>query len=265
MAKLVADHWRGLDFYKPSKDEYGHALIIGCGSIGSYVAYGLARIGVKKLTLIDFDTVEAHNLPNQFFAESLNITEGVYKTTVLSATIKLMVPSIEITEIPLKWEEVNKNFAPISAIIVAVDDMDVRKVIFEDFIKYGYSQYLIDARVGGLYANIFTVEPYDESQRFYKATLHSNEEVVLPLPCTGQSVADVSMCVAGEIVNRYRNLTMYGHVPAWHTFHDYKMGQAWVQQINPYSSNNITGEIITSVEEIAKVGNAPDDGGINNG
>lgn len=44
--------------------------IIGCGSVGSTVAELLARLGLTKISLYDFDTVSAHNLANQMFFNS---------------------------------------------------------------------------------------------------------------------------------------------------------------------------------------------------
>ena len=70
MNNLNPDFWRQTDFYKPTEDKRS-CLVVGAGAEGSWVTYGLARMGVKDITVIDFDKVEAHNLPNQFFAESL--------------------------------------------------------------------------------------------------------------------------------------------------------------------------------------------------
>lgn len=44
--------------------------IIGCGSVGSTVAENLARLGVTKFVLYDFDRVEPHNIANQMFVHS---------------------------------------------------------------------------------------------------------------------------------------------------------------------------------------------------
>lgn len=41
--------------------------IIGCGSVGSTVAELLARLGITRISLYDFDTVAEHNLANQMF------------------------------------------------------------------------------------------------------------------------------------------------------------------------------------------------------
>ena len=59
---------KSLEFFDPNKvKERCH--IIGCGSIGSNVAELLARYGVERITLWDFDTVEPHNIANQLFTE----------------------------------------------------------------------------------------------------------------------------------------------------------------------------------------------------
>jgi len=59
---------KSYDFYKPEEvKERVH--IIGCGSVGSTVAELLARFGLTKLTLYDFDKVEPKNLANQLFRQ----------------------------------------------------------------------------------------------------------------------------------------------------------------------------------------------------
>ncbi|WP_430611289.1 ThiF family adenylyltransferase [Enterococcus sp. DIV0876] len=42
-----------------------HVMIIGVGGIGSYLSSGLALLGVKELTLIDFDNIELSNTSRQ--------------------------------------------------------------------------------------------------------------------------------------------------------------------------------------------------------
>ena len=37
-------------------------LILGCGDIGTHMAWHMATLGVKKVTLVNFDTVEVSNL-----------------------------------------------------------------------------------------------------------------------------------------------------------------------------------------------------------
>jgi molybdopterin/thiamine biosynthesis adenylyltransferase len=42
-----------------------HALIIGCGALGSNIAGFLVRAGVGKVRIVDRDFIEIHNLQRQ--------------------------------------------------------------------------------------------------------------------------------------------------------------------------------------------------------
>ncbi len=62
---LVKSH----DYFDPlNVDSRCH--IIGCGSVGSTIAELLARLGITKISLYDFDYVSAHNLANQMFVDA---------------------------------------------------------------------------------------------------------------------------------------------------------------------------------------------------
>lgn len=52
------------------KRETFHIVICGAGAIGSNLAETLARQGFSKLTVIDFDRVQQHNIPTQVYANS---------------------------------------------------------------------------------------------------------------------------------------------------------------------------------------------------
>jgi len=111
--------------------------------------------------------------------------------------------------------------------------MNVRKFIYNSVLQHNYNMRLLDARIGGVYANIYTIEMNNSKHRsYYESSLYSNESVK-PLPCTGQSVCDVSMAVAGELVGRYRTLAMGKNSASLHSFHDYGIGHSWIQEKNP--------------------------------
>ena len=53
---------RPCDWWNQQKLEHARVLIIGCGAIGNEIVKNLALLGVKNITLVDFDTIEIHNL-----------------------------------------------------------------------------------------------------------------------------------------------------------------------------------------------------------
>ena len=42
-------------------------VVIGAGAIGSYTVMGLAKMGAKKITVYDHDSLETHNFDSQFY------------------------------------------------------------------------------------------------------------------------------------------------------------------------------------------------------
>ena len=58
----VFDRQARIQNWDQSKIESQNCLLLGVGGLGSGVAMGLARLGVRKLILIDNGTVEESNL-----------------------------------------------------------------------------------------------------------------------------------------------------------------------------------------------------------
>lgn len=72
-----------------------HVLVTGLGGVGGICAEMIARAGVKRLTLVDGDVVEATNRNRQ--APALLSTDGQYKTEVMAQRIRDINPEIELT------------------------------------------------------------------------------------------------------------------------------------------------------------------------
>jgi len=232
--------WRGLDFFNPDI-AHPNVLIIGCGHIGSYLAFGVARMGVKSITVVDQDMVEPHNLPNQFFGETLvkdlSDEPTLFKVVALQQTIKWMMPSVEIQVIPTRIEAADIKFDNYGCIMVAVDDMNVRKWIWSQLELATKPKLLIDARTGGQFANIFgIVLVNDVSRSIYKENLYDNSEVP-ELPCTGTSIIDVSFAVVADCLQKYRQYVKRRSIVGIHTFHDGITGTTSLMRIREFHSD----------------------------
>lgn len=228
---MRAEHWRDLDFYSQHRNDV--CLVVGLGHIGSYITYYLARLGVKKVIAVDFDYVEAHNLPHQFLAESvvadLAEDEKMLKVEVLKKTIDFMIPNNVVEYIPNKievsLEDIRQKciahgiIAP-TCVFVCVDSMEVRKWIFEQY--KSTASLFVDVRTGGQYVNIYAIPSGTLYHKYYEASLHSDAEAA-PLPCTGTAIIDVASASSAEAVNRFRLWTR-GRLQVFHTFNDYSTG-----------------------------------------
>lgn len=76
-----------------------HVSIIGLGGVGGYVAEALARAGVGKLTLVDYDVISESNINRQIIA--LYSTLGQEKTQVTAKRLRDIQPDIAVRETKL--------------------------------------------------------------------------------------------------------------------------------------------------------------------
>jgi molybdopterin/thiamine biosynthesis adenylyltransferase len=89
---------RPSDWWNQSLLENSNVLLIGCGAIGNEIAKNLVLLGVKNLTLVDFDKIEIHNLNrsicfNSFAREN---TQSDYKVDVMKTFLESIDPSVNV-------------------------------------------------------------------------------------------------------------------------------------------------------------------------
>ena len=110
-------------FFKPEEvTERIH--IIGCGSVGSTVAELLARFGLTKLTLYDFDKVEPKNLANQMFRQE---HIGMEKVNALAHMLYEINPEIKITINAASHGYVAQKLS--GYVFLCVDNIELRREI----------------------------------------------------------------------------------------------------------------------------------------
>ena len=101
-----------------------HVMIFGLGGVGGYAAEVVARSGIGKITLVDFDVVNASNINRQLCALESTIGQG--KVSVIAKRLSDINPDIEITTLPLRYAaEVREEFFSLSPdyIIDAIDSV----------------------------------------------------------------------------------------------------------------------------------------------
>jgi adenylyltransferase/sulfurtransferase len=73
-----------------------HAVVIGCGALGSFHAAALARAGVGRLTIIDRDYVEPGNLHRQWLFEESDAAESLPKAAAAARRIAAVNSAVEV-------------------------------------------------------------------------------------------------------------------------------------------------------------------------
>ena len=100
MDALIARH--GLDLHK--RFSSATIAVCGLGGLGSNIAIALARAGIGKLLLIDFDRVDITNLHRQQYKAN---QIGLYKADALAENLSEIAPYTEIQTVTAKITEEN--------------------------------------------------------------------------------------------------------------------------------------------------------------
>lgn len=80
-----------------------HVMVIGLGGVGSWAAESLARSGVGKLTLIDFDEICITNANRQLHA--LQGLVGQKKSNIMCERLKKINPQAQVESLPLFYNK----------------------------------------------------------------------------------------------------------------------------------------------------------------
>jgi sulfur carrier protein ThiS adenylyltransferase len=106
--------------------------IAGLGGLGSAIAVALARVGVGRLVLADFDVVEPSNLNRQqFFVDQI----GRPKTEALAENLARINPYVraELHPVRLTPENIPGIFRDVDVLVEAFDRADQKAMLLESF------------------------------------------------------------------------------------------------------------------------------------
>lgn len=187
---LTPDYWRQLDMFDPQSFTTP-VNIIGVGATGSWITYVLAKMGVKNITVWDFDIVEVHNLPNQIYGLQ---EVGMMKVDALR---KIILRDCGI-EIVAKNEKVDGSQKMAGIVYVCTDTMSSRKEIWANSLKYKLDVSLVvETRLGAELGTIYCVRPLDPNDiRNYESTLYGDVDAE-ESPCTYRAIPTVVSTIAG--------------------------------------------------------------------
>lgn len=136
--------------------------IAGAGGLGSNCAVALARTGVGKLVIADFDVLEASNLNRQYyFRHQL----GIPKVLALKENIRKIDPSVRVEAHQRRIDNDNLKelFDHCDVLIEAFDKAEMKQMLIETALEIWSTRPLIAASGLAGWGNTesITVKRYD--------------------------------------------------------------------------------------------------------
>lgn len=169
------------------------ATVIGCGAIGRNVAIQLASVGIGRLQLIDFDTIEETNITTQGFLCS---EVGMQKVTALSESIHRIDPLIDVETIDDRWKPKLQVF-PI--VFCCVDSIETRGRIWKSL--QNRIHFFTDGRMLSEVIRVLTVSD-GKGWDHYGSTLFPQSQAQTGR-CTAQSTIYAATIAAGLMLHQF--------------------------------------------------------------
>ena len=140
--------------------------VCGLGGLGSNIAIALARAGIGKLILIDFDRVDITNLHRQQYKAS---QIGLYKTDALADNLAEIAPYMDITTIAVKLSEDNLTTYLKEADIVceALDNAEAKAMLVNGVLEQLPGCFLVAASGMAGMDTPNTIKTRNIGKRFY--------------------------------------------------------------------------------------------------
>lgn len=183
---------RHVDIFDPAKFEHVSIVVVGAGTIGSWVTLGLAKMGIRNITVYDYDRVEEHNVGTQLFGVK---HIGKYKTKALREIVSALT-DVEIQT----HEEAVETLPECTLAILAVDSLEARRQLLESSMLP-----VIDGRMGGQGYEVH----FSGAGSGITVPTEASEDV-----CTAKGISYVSMGIAAEIVAMAKKFLSAETVPS---------------------------------------------------
>lgn len=181
-------------------------LIVGAGSIGSWTALALLKLGCQNVSVIDFDAVEEQNAGSQIY-KLFDI--GQQKVDALRDKLR-MLTEWDINPINEKWTS-EFDLSPYDIVISAVDNITVRAQLYNKL--KDTNKIFIDGRMAGNAIEIYTLNcDNKEDQEKYAQSLFTEEETIA-VPCSERAVVYNVFVMAGLLTDMVGKIANQEELP----------------------------------------------------
>jgi len=177
--------------------------VVGVGAVGRQVALQLAAIGVPRIMLYDFDTVEETNITTQGYRQQ---DLGKCKVYATRAAMQDLDPAIEVVGNPRNFGGKDARISPV--LFCCVDSISTRQAIFK--MTRDHVACWIDGRMQGETLRVLAADS-PRSKIAYEATLFAQEEAQVGR-CTARSTIYAATITAGLMVHQFTRWLRAIHV-----------------------------------------------------
>ena len=168
-------------------------VVIGVGAIGREVCRMLACIGIKDITIVDFDIVTNTNITTQgFFHNDI----GKNKVVAVEELIHSIDPEIKVTAI---FDRFRPKMKLPDVVFMCVDSITARATIWKAVKKN--CRLLIDGRMLGEVSRFITVWDMQSRDHFETTFFPENETYVGR--CTGHATIYCASPAAALMVHQF--------------------------------------------------------------
>ena len=206
---ILMDLSRHISVFSP--DNVKHPIhIIGVGATGSFVAMMMARMGCPVLNIYDFDDVEIHNIPNQYYdTEDL----GKLKAEALAEKLKAINPNIVVNVnigavLPVHDDE-HKGIDEMSGyVFLLVDSMKVRKELWAAAKENKNILHCWESRLGSDQARVYSLDMSVKDFSKYEADFYDDDNAEVSACGTSITVLPVVLQTASLMIVQFIDLVM---------------------------------------------------------
>jgi molybdopterin/thiamine biosynthesis adenylyltransferase len=190
----------------------GAVFVCGVGGMGGACVTALARSGVGRIAIADFDRFEVSNLNRQLFANLDTI--GTEKTDAVATALRKINPEIQLTVYGREWTDRLASILPSHPIVVnAMDDLASGIELYREARRLGAT--VIDAYLSPL-PSVTVVRPTDPrpEERLGYPTVGKAWRDITPDDRTGAMAREIEYVVTHSSSLRYVDATVAAQVIA---------------------------------------------------
>ncbi|HQB47594.1 MAG TPA: sulfur carrier protein ThiS adenylyltransferase ThiF [Bacteroidales bacterium] len=116
--------------------------IAGCGGLGSNCAMALARVGIGRLIIADFDIISKDNLNRQYF---FNDQIGKLKVYALKENLLRVNPDVKVNALDIRLcsNDIIEIFNDCDVIVEAFDLAKMKQMIIETVLTFMPEKYIV--------------------------------------------------------------------------------------------------------------------------